>query len=757
MLSFWLLLPALTVEADEAVWVFFTDRGPNPTVSAEISPRARARRAKMDLPAAPLVVDFEVDPGYLRRLEALGCRIRTTSRWLNAASVAAPRAALERLSELSLVRSYRHVARRLPGARPDRVVKREARAARGDFHGELGAFFRRVGIAQLQAQGLSGSGVWVAVLDSGFRVSHEAFAASSIAATYDFVFDDPIVQNQPEDVPSAHDHGTSVLSVLAANLPFTLVGAAPGASLLLAKSEDVRSETPVEEDYWVAALEWAEAQGADVVSSSVGYIDWYDAGDLDGQHAVTSIAANQAAALGVVVVNAIGNRAFGPKPILAPADAPGVLSIGATTLDAVITFFSSRGPTVDGRIKPDACAIGSNVPVAAGDWDSAYGLATGTSFAAPMVAGAAALLLQAHPDWTPAMVFQALRESADHQDLPDPHYGWGLIDAAASSTFAPKPELGLVRATVQEPGNGALDPGETAPLTIALRNAGGVGAAGLNVQVQPAAAAAPLLPFPDLASGETVEALAGTVSAPAGAPCGAPLRHRIEVTGAGGFSAALPLALRAGWPLDRPALWSDDFESDSGQWNPLAGPGPVHWQRNNLLPYAHSGSYTYFAPAANAVNLAALESAAVELPAAQEILLEFWHTYQMEATFDGGVLELAVDGGPWLDAGARLLEGGYNVRLDDRFDNPLGGRPSWSGNTLPEFSRVRADLSDLAGHEVQVRFSAGSDAAVEWVGWLIDDVRIRIGGYDCGDLGLLSLGPAGAGAAPVRRARRASD
>jgi hypothetical protein len=714
----------------------------------------------MGLPAGALAADQEVSAVYLRRLEAIDCRIRITSRWLNAASVEVAEGQRGQIERLAFVRAVRPVGRRLPSPHPDRIAPRQPRAtSRGavGFYGAIEPFLKRIGVVQLHNRGLTGAGVLVAVLDSGFRISHQVFSNSQIVGAYDFVFDDPIVQNQPEDDPTAHNHGTSVLSVLAAKLPFTFVGAAPDASLLLAKTEDVRSETPVEEDYWVAGLEWAEAQGVDVVSSSVGYVDWYSAAELDGQHAVTSIAANQAAALGVVVVNSAGNRAFGPKPIIAPADAPGVLSIGATDLDDVITFFSSRGPTVDGRIKPDACGIGLDVPVAAGDSDNAFAIASGTSFATPMVAGAAALLLQAHPQWTPAMVFQALRETADHEDFPDPHYGWGLIDAERAADFVPVAELQLAGATVQEPHNGALDPGETAPLLLGLRNVGGRAAEMLSVKVRAPGHDPPALPFPDLAAGQTAFALVGEVSAPAAAPCGLALPHQIEIFGAGGFSVTLPLALRAGWPLERPPSFADDFEADSGLWYPLAGPGPVHWQRSNAEPYAHSGSYTYFAPAASAVNLAELKSDPLTLPPAPEVLLEFWHTYQMEATFDGGVLEYAVDGGAWNDVGPRFLEGGYVARLDDRFHNPLGGRPSWSGNILSAFERVRVELSDLAGHQLQIRFRAGSDTAVGWIGWFVDDVRILVGDYDCGTRGVLSLGPGGSTGSPLRRARHAAN
>ena len=209
-----------------------------------------------------------------------------------------------------------------------------------------------------------------------------------------------------------------------------LIGAAFGATFVLAKTEDNRSETPIEEDYWVAGLEWLESMGVDVVSSSLGYNGWYEYSDMDGKTAVTTRAADIIAAKGVVVVNSMGNEADDDWYYMnAPADGNNVISVGGVNSLAEINGFSSRGPTFDGRIKPDVMAMGSSVFFARPYDVSSYQTGRGTSFSTPVVAGIAALVLQAHPCLTPFQVRDALRETASRSQSPDNDYGWGVVNA----------------------------------------------------------------------------------------------------------------------------------------------------------------------------------------------------------------------------------------------------------------------------------------------------------------------------------------
>jgi subtilisin family serine protease len=190
---------------------------------------------------------------------------------------------------------------------------------------------------------------------------------------------------------------------------------------------------PIEEDQYVAGLEWGESLGADIASSSLGYIDWYEFEDLDGMTAVTTIAVNTAIENGMVVVTAVGNSGTGG--IVVPADAENVIACGAVDSDGNIASFSSQGPTADGRIKPEVCALGVSTYCAGVNSTSAYRYENGTSLATPLVAGAAACVLQAHPDWTPQQVREALMMTASDPENPDNQYGWGIIDVMGTINY----------------------------------------------------------------------------------------------------------------------------------------------------------------------------------------------------------------------------------------------------------------------------------------------------------------------------------
>jgi subtilisin family serine protease len=283
-------------------------------------------------------------------------------------------------------------------------------------------------VNQLHDAGLSGAGVFVCMLDTGFLRTHQALDQVNVIAERDFIHGDNVTSNQPGDDPNQHNHGTYCLSICGGFDPGNLIGPAYGASFLLGKTEEITSETPVEEDFWIAGAEWADSLGADVISSSLTYSDWYVYDDMDGDTAPITIAADLATLNGIVVCNSAGN--LGDDPwfyIAAPADGDSVIAVGAVDSLGVITGFSSRGPTSDGRTKPDVCAMGSGNIFASMFSPSSYSRGSGTSFSCPLVAGVAALLLQAHPGWTPMQVRDALRLTATNAATPNNDYGWGII------------------------------------------------------------------------------------------------------------------------------------------------------------------------------------------------------------------------------------------------------------------------------------------------------------------------------------------
>jgi subtilisin family serine protease len=280
--------------------------------------------------------------------------------------------------------------------------------------------------------------VIVGVLDTGFDLSHEVFQHLEVIAEHDFIHNDDITANEPgQDTSGQDSHGTSVLSILSGYSPGNLIGPAFAARYLLAKTEEASFERQVEEDWWVEAIEWLEMEGAEAASTSLGYCDWYKTADLDGRTAKITIAADMAVDRGVTMVVLMGNAGQGCEFMWPPADGFKVISVGAVDVNGIVSGFSMRGPTADGRIKPDVMARGTIGTVMAEPHSTSdYKSNTrGTSFATPLVAGTAALLLQAFPTATPADIALALKSTASNASAPNNDYGWGIVNAEAAYEF----------------------------------------------------------------------------------------------------------------------------------------------------------------------------------------------------------------------------------------------------------------------------------------------------------------------------------
>ncbi len=384
------------------------------------------------------------------RAAALGARVRVRSRWLHAVSADVPATALRRLLEdrdLTRVQPLGRfkLRRALPAPRsitaPVLVPGDTCGFTPGDdpVLGPSEMPYRQLHLRPLTDDGINGTGVRVGIFDTGFDTANPAFNGITITAQHDFVFNDAVVRDEPgKDVSGAQAHGTETWSLFAGEVAGRLHGIARGANFLLAKTEDIRSETRVEEDNYVAALEWADSIGVDVVSSSLGYLIFdngfsYTPSQLNGDVAVTTVAADMAAQRGILVVTAAGNDGPFSRTLSTPADADSVLSIGAEDSLGTIADFSSRGPTADGRIKPDFTAPGVAVCVLTGVGQARRG--DGTSFATPLLAASAALVKQMHPSLLPMDLRAAFRSTATKRAAPDTIYGWGRPDVAAASVF----------------------------------------------------------------------------------------------------------------------------------------------------------------------------------------------------------------------------------------------------------------------------------------------------------------------------------
>lgn len=280
----------------------------------------------------------------------------------------------------------------------------------------------------LHAAGFKGQGMTIAVIDAGFHNVDkiEAMKNINILGVRDFV-------NPEADIYAESSHGMAVLSCMAMNQPNVMIGTAPEAAYWLLRSEDEYSESLVEQDYWAAAIEFADSVGVDVVNTSLGYYSFddptknYRYRDLNGHHALMSREAAKAADKGMVVVCSAGNSGAGSwKKITPPGDADNVITVGAIAKDRELAPFSSIGNTSDGRVKPDVVAVGLGADVMGTDGNLHH--ANGTSFSSPIMCGMVTCLWQACPKLTAKEIIELVRRSGDRADFPDNIYGYGIPD-----------------------------------------------------------------------------------------------------------------------------------------------------------------------------------------------------------------------------------------------------------------------------------------------------------------------------------------
>jgi hypothetical protein len=388
-------------------------------------------------------------PGLVPALREAGARVRFRSEWLDAVSISIPSERVPQLRELPGIRAARPVgslpAQALPewaapqvlqdwsagkasqewagrqvltGVRP---TPPEVPASLQDtLYGALGEAMELLDVPAANAMGFHGSGVRVGILDGFFRPDHLVLRARPPLAMRDFVDDDGSVVPEPGDNPEAASHGTALWSLVAADLPQVLRGAAPHAGILLARVRGSGALVTVDEDRWVAGLEWLESQGARIVLSGFGFRDFpgfsYAIDDLDGNSTPATRAADQAARRGVLVLAPVGNRGPAPQSLEAPADGDSVLAVGAVDPQGRPAGFSAWGPTADGREKPELLAPGAGLTAASAASGEALQAVFGTEFAAALLAGGAALFVEAHPALGPMEALEALRLSASGED-----------------------------------------------------------------------------------------------------------------------------------------------------------------------------------------------------------------------------------------------------------------------------------------------------------------------------------------------------
>ncbi|MEF8815198.1 MAG: S8 family serine peptidase [Salinibacter sp.] len=398
-------------------WIVLADRSPRVSSSADTS---------WTRPVAP---------AYLGRLRARGVQPLVRSRWLHAVSARLSPDKRASVAALPFVEETRPVASLRPQGRSYKADPDHPPLEVGAAEGPLS----RINALPPLARGLSGHGVHVGFLDANYAgLRHPVFSRLRM-------------NNQLGGLRTfttgqqGGNHGAGVVSVAAGYEPGSLVGPAYGATVWGATTEFTQFERNVEEDHFVAGLEWLTRRGVDVVNVSIGYTRFddgqrsYSTDDLDGDTALTTRAVDRAAQQGVTVVVSAGNSGCAAPDdcwfyVNTPADADSAIAVGAIAPDSSVASFSARGPTPDGRRKPDVVVQGQEVPAA---WENGgYARVGGTSFASPQVTGIVAQMLQVNPALGPMQVRRLLRRTASQAHAPDSTRGWGIVNAEAAVRHA---------------------------------------------------------------------------------------------------------------------------------------------------------------------------------------------------------------------------------------------------------------------------------------------------------------------------------
>jgi len=397
-----------------------------------LSEKAIARRAKQHLSIDS--TDLPVCQKYVDAIRKKGVKIVVTGKWDNFVTVSCNNSLLiKKIATLPFVRSTEKVWKAPGSKKSQQSVKRDSvtnKVVRVDscYYGSAYEQIQLSNGDKLHKAGFKGQGMTIAVIDAGFHNADQIEAMNNIRVlgVKDFV-------NPDGDIFAESSHGMKVLSCMAMNQPNVMVGTAPEASYWLLRSEDEYSENLVEQDYWAAAIEFADSVGVDVVNTSLGYYAFDDKSknykyrNLNGSYALMSREASKAADKGMVVVCSAGNAGSGPwKKITPPADADNVITVGAVGKNGVLAAFSSIGNTADSRIKPDVVAVGLASDVM--DTNGVVGKANGTSFASPIMCGMVACLRQACPQLTAKQMIELVRQVGDRVDFPDNIYGYGVPD-----------------------------------------------------------------------------------------------------------------------------------------------------------------------------------------------------------------------------------------------------------------------------------------------------------------------------------------
>ena len=416
-----MILFSSSAVAQERYWVFFSDKD---HVKFDPFTYFDERTIQKRINAGVSLTDFydlPVRSDYIEELKKNTGNIHTISRWFNAVTVTV------RKKDLDVIIQLPFVVKVIP-------VEMKAYTTKKPFKTSISSsdeFLRKsqlksFGAGNFEGINIDGRGIRIAIFDGGFPgvntspVFRHLIDDNRIIATWDFV-------KNREFVYAYSSHGTSVLTCIAGQMDDKKFGLATGAEFLLARTE-ISREVFSEEENWLAAMEWADKNGADIINSSLGYtFHRYKQRHMDGKTTLVSRAATMAAAKGMLVVNAAGNDGdtFW-KVIGAPADSDSILTVGGVNpFTGYKTSFSSLGPTFDGRPKPNISAFGEVTTSNKKKITKSYG----TSFSSPLVAGFAACVMQMNPEWDNMKVYHEIQKSGHLYPYFDYAHGYGVPQA----------------------------------------------------------------------------------------------------------------------------------------------------------------------------------------------------------------------------------------------------------------------------------------------------------------------------------------
>lgn len=439
MKKFFILIFCLAVAvpmfAQNCYWVFFTDKNNTTFDPYQYFDAKAIERYQLNNLNLYDISNYPVNQDYKDQVNAMTEEYVGESRWFNALAVMATENEIEIVKTLPFVAGTQLICTESVLAQ---APEQSTETALTTYDARMNQIALMQG-EKFQQKNVNGKGVRIAVFDGGFPGvdTHPAFKHlrdnHQIIKTWNFA-------NNKENVYDYNQHGRMVLSCIAGIMnDTTMLGLAPAAEFLLARTE-VEAEKKKEEVWWVEALEWADQNGAHIVSSSLGYgIDLHNLKDMDGKTSIVAKGASTAASKGILVCTAMGNEGSDNdwKVLVTPADAENVLSVGAVSSLEKLESYSSFGPTADGRRKPNVVACGHDMVA---DVKGNYKYHQGTSFATPLVSGFAACVKQMHPDWTVAQLIEEIEKSGNHYPYYDYAFGYGVPQAGYFTDPASKTE-----------------------------------------------------------------------------------------------------------------------------------------------------------------------------------------------------------------------------------------------------------------------------------------------------------------------------